>query len=199
MTTAFLIKVDLKAGTRYVRSNGRYSSFPVFIRSAVSVRNVVNNPHLFSSVEREKTTIVKVEELEKGLRASRGEQMSIARFNEWFQNRPSRYESPKNTMYRVLYKDKYGRFQNYGDKVWTKTGPLRNHLVRNPHILLPTNGQPEYFILAIQMKGTNVEVENIKRYPIAEWMQLSPNGKKAYWNLRGSEFEGDIIPRSEYA
>jgi len=199
MTTAFLIEVDTKQGTRYLRSNGRYSSFPVFIRSAISVRNVVNNTNLLSSYEREKTTIVKVEDLEKGLRASRGEQMSIARFNEWFVNRPSTYASPKNTMYRILYKDKYGKFQIYNDKVWSKTGPLRNHLVRNPHILMPTVHQPECFILAIQMKSTNIEVDNVKRYEAAEWMQLSPNGKKAYQNLRGSEFEGDIIPRSEYA
>jgi hypothetical protein len=213
MTTAYTAEIDTKDGTRYLASKSKLSKVPFFFRSVSHMRRSLSgsryrtgDDYFVPTRDALKTTIVRVENLERGLRGSFGTKMSVHDFGQL----PAAGKTPRvpsNAVFKIQLNSagtgvgpSKKRFVGDGKhgKTWNRQGDLRNHITSNIHRL--TAAYKDAVVATILIGPDGITPSSITYTPIVEWYRRSPYGNKTYYKNFGSTMSAAIgTPRSEYA
>jgi hypothetical protein len=213
MTTAYTAEIDTTDGTRYLAGKSKLSKIPFFFRSVSHMRRSLagsryrtGTDYFVPTRDSLKTTIVKVENLERGLRASHGTKMSVHDFAQL----PTFGKSPRvpsNAVFKLQLnsagtgvgpsKKRFAGDGKHG-KTWNRQGDLRSHITANIHRL--TAAYKDAVVATVLLGTDGISVTSITYTPIVEWYRRSPYGNKTYFKNFGSTMSAAIgTPRSEYA
>jgi hypothetical protein len=220
MTTAFLAEVDTVKGTMYIGKKGKFSKIPFFfaqsnrlkdiIRLATSLRNFGPEDYFSNRRDQERTRIVVVENIEKGLRSSTGGNISVVEFmNKEYSSGQYAPSKPANAVFKIALSamgKNRKRFAGTGKfgKTWESQGHVRLHLTNNLQRMMKegyytvNNAQ----VMMIELEADGVTPKKITYTPILEWYMQSPPCKLRIQNLDQaslSSFDGDLTQLSPYA
>lgn len=138
MSTGYLAEVDTPNGTVYVGHGGVLKKLPQFFTDPKALRDVLVQDHSsnrFSyTLDRFKTTVIVVEKLEAGMRASSAKTMTLFQFESLpILNVRVKPRTSPNAVFKLQLlntKSEAPKFAGPGKygKTWEKTGHLRSHL-----------------------------------------------------------------------
>lgn len=216
MTTAFTAEIDTKDGTRYLAPKSRLSKVPFFFRTVGHMRRSLSGSRWRTGTEyyvptrdELKTVIVKVDHLERGLRASFGTKLTVRDFMAL----PTKAKGPTvplNAVFKVQLNaagtgvgPNRKRFAGPGKlgKTWCRQGDLRNHITLNIHWL--TTIYKDAVVAQIVLGPDGITPTSITYTPIIEWYRRSSYGNMTYLKNFGESMSSNDLstlkPRSEYA
>lgn len=216
MTTAFTAEIDTKDGTRYLAPKGKLSKVPFFFRSVSHMRRALAGSRWVTSIDyfvvardELKTTIVRVDHLERGLRSSFGTKMTVRDFMA-LPTKGGAPRVPSNAIFKLQLnaagtgvgpgKKKFVGSGKLG-KTWNRQGDLRNHITQNIHRL--TAAYKDAVVVQALVNEDGISVSSITYTPIVEWYRRSPYSNRTYLKNFGESMSSNdlstLTPRSEYA
>jgi hypothetical protein len=216
MTTAYTAEIDTRDGTRYLAPKSKLSKVPFFFRTVSHMRRSLagarwrtGSDYYVPTRDELKTVIVKVDHLERGLRASFGTKLSVRDFMAL----PTSTKSPSvpsNAIFKVQLNaagtgvgPNKKRFAGPGKlgKTWARQGDLRSHITLNIHWL--TTIYKDAVVVQALLNPDGVSVSSITYTPIIEWYRRSQYGNRTYLKNFGESMSSNdlstLTPRSEYA
>ena len=216
MTTAFTAEIDTKGGTRYLAPKSKLSKIPFFFRNVGHMRRALAGARWRTGIDyyvptRDElhTTIVRIDNLERGLRGSSGTKMSVRDFMAL----PVSSAAPKvpsNAIFKIQLNaagtgvgPSKKRFAGDGKlgKTWNRQGDLRSHITMNIHLL--KSAYKDAVVVQALVNEDGVSVSQISYVPIVEWYRRSTYGNKTYLKNFGESMSSNdlstLTPRSEYA
>lgn len=219
MTMAFAAEVDTALGTRYIGKKGRNSKIPFFFSSAAPLKEIfkanvwAGNGFGFSTLVNadQHVRVIVVDQVEKGLRASTGANLSIAEFMAK-EYSTSKYAptAPSNAVFKIALdasgrnRKRYAGGGKYG-KTWESQGHVRNHITNNIQRITSADG---YYIslnacvMMIELDPDGITPKKITQTPIIEWYRKSPTCARRLDELTRtslSDMNGDLSKLSPYA
>jgi hypothetical protein len=213
MTTAFLAEVDTKEGTMYVGRKAKLMKLPYFWRSGSQLMSTLIDKQVYPRTgsfnwvqNAEKTSIVLIEDLHKGLRSSKGTSMTVWAFKQHRLSQPAakRNIEPKNSVYKLLVPNLPGnkKFMGPGKfgKSWESAGALRNHLTLNIDRLKKMYANAK--VVRITYNDDGITQKEVQYFPVESFYRSSPYSAKTYLNFYGtslSQFEVPAKLPTEYA
>lgn len=221
MTTAFLAEVDTIKGTMYVSKKGKLSKVPFFFSQAGRLKDIIKlstsrsyEPVDFYSNRRDqdKTRVIVVDNVELGLRASTGANLSVVDFmNREYGSGQYAPKKPKNAVFKIRIihgsSHKYAGGGKFG-KTWERQGDVRLHITNNLSRLTVrhVDGRIPYYkgaeVVMIELEADGITAKKITRTPIVDFYIQSPPCKKRIADLGQtslSAFTGDTTKLSPYA
>ena len=214
MTTAFLAEVDTPNGTRYVGKNGKLQKLPIFYSASTRLKEVFASTHrshypndnfdfYLSQRDAHLTRVVIVDNVEKGLKASTGQNLSVQEFRaKEFSTTKYAATKPANAVFKIALRamgKNHKRFAGGGKfgKTWEAQGHVRLHISNHLHRIL----QDGYYamndaqVVMIELEPDGVTPTKITRTPILEWYMQSPVCKRRVNELaRSSLSNTPILP-----
>lgn len=184
MRTGYLVEVDTDAGTQYVSSKGVLSPMPKFWRDGSSLVRALERCFR-RGLDQRKMEVVRVQNLEKGLRESTATRLTVDAFyasrSTSFTKRP---KYSKNAVFKIRLKTPWGAeravFVGTGKngKTWEKAGDLRNHITRNIEKLNTEYAGAEVLIIDVSSDG--VIPARVNHQPIIQFYRDSPDSDKKF-------------------
>lgn len=198
MTTAYLAEIDTNEGTRYLGKQSKLSRLPVFWHNRAAINRALNPQWSYSwkfnlKDHAEKTTIVQVDHLERGLRASSGKRMTLREFAELTVTQKPKY--PRNARFRLKTPD--GKFIGGGrfGKTWDTAGHLRSHLTSNMSYLGNSMYKGSTVIITVYQDDL-VQVKEIISVPMMDFYLASPYSRKTFNDHKSSLTDFEIRRRN---
>lgn len=207
MTSAFLAEVDTIKGTMFVGNKGKLSKIPLFFAQSARLKKILGRDssyrtsvdYFLSTRDAEKTRIVVVDNVEKGLRASTGVNLSVAEFlaKEYG---ASKYASskPVNAVFKIRITSPFGQKVSkysgggkYGT-TWERQGDVRLHITNNLSRLTVkhTDARVPYYkdaeVVMIELDQDGVTPTKITCTPIIDFYLQSPACKQRWTDLNRS-------------
>lgn len=195
MRTAYLVEVDTNNGTMFVSSKGALSGYPKFWRDRSSLVRALERCFR-NGLDQRKMEVVRVQNLEAGLRQSTATRLSVEAF---YASRPTSFAKrpkyPKNAVFKIRLKTQWGdertKFAGPGrlGKFWAKAGDLRNHITQNIELLKTQYAGADVLIIEFNVDG--LTPARVRTQPIIEFYCDSPDSNRVYKNAY-SESLGDM-------
>lgn len=189
MTTAYFAEVDSIKGTLYLGVKSKLSTVPFFFRSVSHLLRGLGGRQYFEDSEHYvpsrddlKTVVVRVENIERGIRSSTATRFSVNDVKN-FPKTERAIKMPSNAVFKIQldaqakYRQRFVGAGKYG-KTWNRQGDVRSHITANMHRL-----KNAYFgasVLTIMMNPDGVTVSSVTQTPIVEFYRKSPFGNKSY-------------------
>lgn len=204
MTTAFLAEVDTPNGTRYIGKNGKLQKLPIFYSVSQRLKNIfeskqrshypiTNFDWYLSHRDAHLTRVVIVDNIEKGLKASTGSNVSVAEFivKEFSNARKYASTKPANAVFKIaldvsqIYgktrKSKYAGAGKFG-KTWERQGDLRLHITANMDRLTRYYENADVIMIEID-PADGITPLKITKTSIIDWFCQSRTSKTRFDNL----------------
>lgn len=186
MTAVYVVQVAMPWGCRYVTSTGKLSPIPKFFRSAPTIRSYISKqgktPGRYDASHHGETTIITIEEIEKGLKDSKASVETVAQFL----SRPGKkmLSNPKAFYKIVLDSGKpyaVRRADTLG-KSWRTASVLRRYITEMGMSNRPLDSGmlKGAQVAEIEMASNGVDTVAVRLYPIVEFYRASPTSKKNY-------------------
>lgn len=213
MATAYIAEIDTNDGTRYLSTKSKLSQVPFFFRSVSHLRRSLSGrqyrigpEYYVPSRDEMKTAIVKVENLERGLRSSSGVRMSVHSFKQ-LPTAQRHVKMPANAVFKIQLnsagtgfgpkKKKFAGDGKFG-KTWNRQGDARNHISSNIHWLKTV--YKDAVVATVTMNPDGITVSQVSYTPIVEWYRRSQFGNRTYLRFfQETMSDGVISPRSDYS
>lgn len=224
MTTAFLAEVDTSNGTRYVGKNGKLQKLPIFYAASSRLKDVfkstrrshyptTNFDWYLSQRDVHLTRVVIVDNVENGLKASIGSNLSVVEFLAKEFSTSGKYapKKPHNAVFKIRVRHgtshRYAGGGKFG-KTWERQGDLRLHITSNLSRLTVKHNDPRvpYYkdaeVVMIELDADGFTPTKVTRTPVLEFYLQSPNCKKRWDELHRSSlasFNGDLAKVGPFA
>ena len=203
MTTAFTAEIDTPEGTRYLAPKSKLSKIPFFFRTVAQLQRALRGnsyrkgvEYFVPAIDSLKTVVVKVENLEKGLRSSSATRLSVAEAIS-IPSRKATAKVPSNAVFKIQFPaigvgPKRKRFAGEGKygKTWNRQGDVRLHIGSNIHWLKSV--YRDATVVTILMGDDGITSTNISHTPIVEWYRRSPESNKRYLNAFSESMSVDV-------
>jgi hypothetical protein len=216
MTVGYLAEVDTADGTKYIGKGAKLQAVPYFFSNAGFLNKALggnkwyskdtNKQWFYRQRDGEKTVIIQVSDLQKGLRASLAKRMSISEYMisgaAVSQKTP---KQPSNAVFKIQFsaigvgpaKKRFVGDGKYG-KVWNRQGDLRNHISYNFDRLMKQ--YKDATVLTIEIGEDGVTPSKITHTPIVQFYRQSSYGNKKWLSRMGQSMSSNLgEPRSPYA
>lgn len=193
-----MAEVSTDDGTLYVRPGSKLGKVPYFFHNKFVLKRALNPSFTYGnsymgrylpSRDDVKTTVVKVDNIEKGLQNSTATRMSVRQFNVLVEFKFKTKYNP-NAVFKLRLASTNGgppKFAGLGKfgKTWQRSGDLKNHLNANRRLLSRDYAGADVLEIAINPEN-GVDVQSIKTIPLHLWYGTS--GKSTY----NSSFGGTL-------
>jgi len=190
MVKAFVAEIDSTSGTLYLGAGGKLKALPYFWQSSKALKDALTRPtsltsKTYSPSQQYLTQVIEIFDLEKGLRQTKLERMSVRQFLEKFATPIVKKPHP-NSVFKVrTEKSPTGKAKFFGQskakfgKTWSTAGALRNQLSR---IISSSNLEhlQNWIVLELQMKDDGIQYEKVIETPLVDFYCQSTDCKKRY-------------------
>jgi hypothetical protein len=213
MTTAWIAEISTKTGTKYLstKTNGYYANRPHFFSTASHFKRALTRLQQFgmhgdfSEVDSAHITVVRIENLERGLRDSTGARMTADAFMaaEKLKEAAKSFKpkDPQLTMYAIEYSPEARRSMRYPKQYagagkfgtrWKRSADVRNHLSANLDLLNGAYKDASIVILEY-FAGDLLVPEKVSRLPLLKWYISTKAGAKRWADVSETFTDWDKV------
>lgn len=205
MATGYIAEVDTVDGTKYVGHGGALKKVPQFFLNPVALRDILvqdNGKEKYGyTLDRFKTRVIIVDNLEAGLRACSAKPLNVFQFEELpiFNRKPLAYKAYPNAVFKIelFNKGKNGKpmFAGPGKfgKTWGRAGDLRSHLRLDLNRLMGEYNGAQVVEIIIGEDGCTTT--RVSKMPVLEFYKGGT--KEAQTELKQFIFDTDELRISD--